>query len=349
MFNFFAPPAAKPLIAADKIDAEYRRMRIKVFAGAYLGYAGYYLVRKNLSLAAPGMIAEGLLDKETAGFAMAVIPIAYAFSKFLMGSLSDRSDARKFLVIGLIIASLVMISVGLVPYSASIAINGSMLFAFMLAVGWLSGMGWPPCGRVMAHWFSQNERSFKMSVWNTSHNIGGGSLALLVSMGIAIFASLGIAESWRAAFIAPSIVAICLALFCWWALRDTPESCGLPSIEEHRQDFTARKAAKGEEIKIPFKRLFVDYIFRNKLLWMVAIANVFIYFIRYGVSDWSPTYLQEMNVMNADESHLAFSLFEYAGIPGTIICGWMASRFFAGRCAPVNVIAMVMVLVGFLC
>ena len=82
---------------------------------------------------------------------------------------------------------------------------------------------------------------------------------------------------------------------------------------------------------------------------MVAIANVFIYFIRYGVSDWSPTYLQEMNVMNADESHLAFSLFEYAGIPGTIICGWMASRFFAGRCAPVNVIAMLMVLVGILC
>ena len=349
MFNFFAPPAAKPLIAADKIDAEYRRMRIKVFAGAYLGYAGYYLVRKNLSLAAPGMIAEGLLDKETAGFAMAGIPIAYAFSKFLMGSLSDRSDARKFLVIGLIIASLVMISVGLVPYSASIAVNGAMLFAFMLAVGWLSGMGCPPCGRIMAHWFSQNERSFKMSVWNTSHNIGGGSLALLVTMGITIFASLGIAESWRAAFIAPSIVAICLALFCWWALRDTPESCGLPSIEEHRQDFTARKAAKGEEIKIPFRRLFVDYIFRNKLLWMVAIANVFIYFILYGVSDWSPTYLQEMNVMNADESHLAFSLFEYAGIPGTIICGWMASRFFAGRCAPVNVIAMVMVLLGILC
>ncbi|MBR5877611.1 MAG: glycerol-3-phosphate transporter, partial [Alistipes sp.] len=92
MFKFFAPPAAKPLIAADKIDSEYRRMRIKVFAGAFMGYAAYYLVRKNLSLAAPGMIAEGLLDKETAGFAMAGIPIAYAFSKFLMGSLSDRSD-----------------------------------------------------------------------------------------------------------------------------------------------------------------------------------------------------------------------------------------------------------------
>ena len=324
-------------------------MRLKVFLGAFFGYAAYYLVRKNLSLAAPGMMAEGLLDKESAGFAMAGIPIAYAFSKFLMGSLSDHSDARKFLVVGLIIASSVMMAVGLVPYSASIAVNAGVLFAFMLAVGWLSGMGWPPCGRIMAHWFSQNERSFKMSIWNCSHNVGGGSLALLVSLGITTFAAMGIAESWRAAFIFPSIVALCFAAFCWWTLRDTPESCGLPPIEEYRNDYTSRKAAKGEEQKIPFRRLFVDYVFKNHLLWMIAIANVFVYFIRYGVSDWAPTYLQEMQILSPDESRFAFSLFEYAGIPGTIICGWMSSKFFSGRCAPVNVIYMLMVLIGILC
>ena len=349
MFDFFSPPAPRERLAADKIDKEYRAMRFKVFLGAFFGYAAYYLVRKNLSLAAPGMMAEGLLDKESAGFAMAGIPIAYAFSKFLMGSLSDHSDARKFLVVGLIIASSVMMAVGLVPYSASIAVNAGILFAFMLAVGWLSGMGWPPCGRIMAHWFSQNERSFKMSVWNCSHNVGGGTLGLLVSLGIATFAAMGITESWRAAFIFPSIVALCFALFCWWTLRDTPESCGLPPIEEYRNDYTSRKAAKGEEQKIPFRRLFVDYVFKNHLLWMIAIANVFVYFIRYGVSDWSPTYLQDMQIMSPDESRLAFSLFEYAGIPGTIICGWLSSKFFEGRCAPVNVIYMVMVLVGILC
>ena len=38
-------------------------MRLKVFLGIYLGYAAYYLVRKNLSLAAPGMIEQGLIDK----------------------------------------------------------------------------------------------------------------------------------------------------------------------------------------------------------------------------------------------------------------------------------------------
>lgn len=349
MLNFFSPPAAAPRLAEDKIDREYRRMRLKVFMGAFMGYAAYYLVRKNLSLAAPGMIADGLLDKPTAGFAMAGIPIAYAFSKFLMGSLSDHSDARKFLVIGLIIASAVMASIGFVPFSQSIDVNGRILFGFMLLVGWLSGMGWPPCGRVMAHWFSQNERSFKMSIWNCSHNLGGGSLGLLVSVGVIILASMGVAETWRAAFIFPSAVAVCIALFCWWALRDRPEACGLPPIEEYRNDYTSRKAEKGEEQKIPFRRLFVDYVFKNHLLWMIAIANVFVYFVRYGVSDWAPTYLQELELLSAADSRFAFSLFEYAGIPGTIICGWLSVKFFQGRCAPVNVISMLLVVVGLLC
>ena len=166
LLNFLAPPAKKPLLPAEQIDGEYKKMRLKVFLGIYLGYAAYYLVRKNLSLAAPGMIEEGLIDKAGAGVAMSGIPIAYALSKFLMGSISDRSDARKFMTVGLVLASLIMIVAGILPYPVGVEGNYSitvgLMFAFMLIAGWLSGLGWPPCGRVLAHWFSTNERSFKM-------------------------------------------------------------------------------------------------------------------------------------------------------------------------------------------
>ena len=203
--GFLTPPAKKPLMAADKIDSEYKKMRLKVFLGIYIGYAAYYLVRKNLSLAAPGMIEEGLIDKAGAGLAMSGIPIAYAVSKFIMGSISDRSDARKFLTVGLVVASLVMMAMGLLPYSAANpAFNVAMLFVVMLFVGVLSGMGWPPCGRMMAYWFSNNERSFKMSLWNTSHTIGAGTLGILAIFGVGLFADLGIAQTWRANFIVPS-------------------------------------------------------------------------------------------------------------------------------------------------
>ncbi len=350
MPNFFEPNTSCSKVAPERVNSEYKRMRLKVFLGAFLGYAAYYLVRKNLSLAAPGMIEEGLLDKASVGIAGSAISIAYAFSKFLMGSLSDRSDARKFLVVGLVLASAVMIATGLIPYSTTnMQLNVSIIFVMMLAVGWISGMGWPPCGRVMAHWFSQNERSFKMSVWNTSHTVGSGSLGLLTTLGVVVLAAVGFeGGSWRAAFIFPSCVALVVALFCWWAIRDTPSCCGLPPIDEHRQDFSAQKAAKGEESKIPFKRLFVDYIFKNRVLWLIAFANSFVYLVRYGVGDWAPIYLQEMNIMDDSQSNLAFSLHNYAGVPGTIICGWISAKFFKGRCAPANVIYMLAVLGGIL-
>ena len=346
MSSFFAPPKAKPLLPKEKIDKVYKSMRFRVFMGAFLGYAAYYLVRKNLSLAAPGMIEEGLVDKAGVGIAMSAVSIAYAFSKFIMGSISDRSDARKFLVVGLILSALTMIGTGLIPFGANQAVNVTVIFIMMLLVGWLSGMGWPPCGRVMAYWFSQNERSFKMSLWNTSHTFGSGSLGLLVTLGVSLFGMMAIEQTWRAAFIVPAAVALLIAVVCWWALRDTPQSCGLPPIDEYRNDFSGVKAKKGEEEKIPFKTLFIDYIFKNKWIWMIAIANAFVYMVRYGVGDWAPIYLQEMGIMTDKESNLAFALHNYAGIPGTIICGWISSKFFKGRCAPPNIIFMGAVLLG---
>ena len=35
-----------------------------------------------------------------------------------------------------------------------------------------------------------------------------------------------------------------------------------------------------------------------------------------------------------------------AGIVGTLLCGWLSSKYFKGRCAPVNVIYMLLVAVG---
>ena len=168
MARFLDPPKPKAQIPAEKVDKEYKAMRLKVFLGAFLGYAAYYLVRKNLSLAAPDMINDGILDAGKVGLAMSAVSIAYAFSKFVMGSVSDRSDARKFLCVGLILSALTMMAVGIIPFGPNTAVNTVIIFVLMLIVGWLSGFGWPPCGRIMAHWFSQNERSFKMSVWNVS-------------------------------------------------------------------------------------------------------------------------------------------------------------------------------------
>ena len=346
--DFMAPPAHKAQLPAEKIDKEYKQMRWKVFIGIYLGYAAYYLVRKNLSFAGADMISLGYIDKSGLGDAMAGMPIAYAVSKFLMGSLSDRSDARKFMTIGLIISALVMILAGVIPYPKNGAVTTAILFVLTCLTGWFSGMGWPPCGRVMSQWFSTNERSFKMSVWNTAHNVGSSSMAWLVGIGGAALMACGVSaeESWRGAFIVPSIAALAVAALCWWFIRDTPESCGLPPIEKYRNDFSGAKAKKGEENKIPFKTLFVDYILKNKILWLIGVANILVYLVRYGISDWLPIYLQDIHGITKAVSKDLYAYHMLAAIPGTLIAGWLSSKFFQGRCAPVNVICMAVTAIG---
>lgn len=168
MWKILRPPKHKPPVAAEKIDKEYKRLRLQVFIGIFIGYAGYYLVRKNFTLAMPHLVEMGF-DKGDLGIALSANAIAYGLSKFLMGGVSDRSNARVFLPLGLVLSALVTMFLGTSAGISSII----MMFITQFLIGWFQGMGWPPCGRVMTHWFSQNERGTKMSIWNVAHNVGG--------------------------------------------------------------------------------------------------------------------------------------------------------------------------------
>ena len=150
-FRIFPKPAAhQPLLPDDKVKSIYSKERIKVFIGIFVGYAAYYFVRKNFSFAIPDLQLEenGGFSKKELGFAFSALSIAYGFSKFLMGNISDRSDARYFLSIGLVLSAFTMIFMGLVPFATS---SIALMFGLLFINGWVQGMGWPPCGRVVAH------------------------------------------------------------------------------------------------------------------------------------------------------------------------------------------------------
>jgi MFS transporter, OPA family, glycerol-3-phosphate transporter len=333
MTGLLAPAAHKAPVAEEHVDAHYKKLRWQVFAGIFIGYAGYYLVRKNFSMAMPDLIEKGF-SKSQLGVALSGVSIAYGISKFLMGNVSDRSNARTFLTLGLVLSALSMIVMGVFQFATSTI---AIMFLLLFLNGWFQGMGWPPCGRVMVHWFSLKERGFKMSVWNTAHNIGGGLVGPLAIAGIAIFGS------WQSKFYFPGFIALIFALIAYILIRDTPQSCGLPPIEKYKNDYASNYTEEHEK-ELSAKRIFFDYVFNNRVLWYIAFANAFVYLVRYGVLDWAPTYLKEAKGFTVNESGWAYFAYEYAGIPGTIICGWLSDKVFRGRRAPATIIYMALVL-----
>ncbi|MDR3437062.1 glycerol-3-phosphate transporter [Telmatospirillum sp.] len=337
MFDFLRPPAHLPRLADELIPGEYKRLRWQIFFGIFIGYAGFYLVRLNFNMAMPYLVEKGF-SRGSLGVALSGVSIAYGLSKFLMGNVSDRSNARFFLAFGLAMSAGVGFILGLVPWATS---SITIMFVLLFCNGWFQGMGWPPCGRIMVHWWSQKERGSIVSVWNIAHNVGGGMIGPLFLLGLGWF------NDWHAAFYVPAAVALAIAAFAILTIRDTPQSMGLPPIEEYRNDYPQGYSEKNEK-EFSAKEIFVEYILHNKLLWWIAIANIFVYLIRYGVLDWAPTYLKEVKHFSVDKSSWAYFLYEWAGIPGTILCGWVSDRFFQGRRGIVGILFMSLVTVAVL-
>ena len=337
MIGFLRPAAfATPLPPAE-IGPAYRRLRLQVFVGIFIGYAGYYLVRNNLALAIPDILREHpQYTKAGLGSALTGLSIAYGLSKFLMGSVSDRSNPKYFLPLGLLLSSAIMAAFGLVQAAYT---SLALIVAIMVLNGWVQGMGWPPCGKTMVHWFSTRERGRTVSLWNTAHNVGGALVAGFAYVGVLLF------HDWHAKFYFNALIAALIAVAAFFLLQDTPQSRGLPPIEEYKNDYPAGYTQASEQI-LGFREIFFKYVLSNRYLWAIAVANAFCYFVRYGVENWIPTYLETAKGFSFKQSSLGWSLYEYAAIPGTIACGWMSDKVFKGRRAPATMLFMALTLVA---
>ena len=131
MKNILAPAPHKPLLPADKINSRYSYLRWQVFLGIFIGYAGYYLVRKNFSLVMPDLIDMGY-TKAQLGIVAAAVSISYGLSKFLMAGISDRSNARIFLTLGLLLSAFVLLGFGTIPFLTS---SVTVMFVVMFING----------------------------------------------------------------------------------------------------------------------------------------------------------------------------------------------------------------------
>ncbi len=89
----------------------------------------------------PYLIDEYGFTKADLGTVGVALSLAYGFSKFIMGNVSDRSNPKYFITIGLLGSAIVSLVFGLVP-----GVLSSIPIMIILAAlnGWFQGMGYPP-------------------------------------------------------------------------------------------------------------------------------------------------------------------------------------------------------------
>ena len=132
--------------------------------------------------------------------------------------------------------------------------------------------------------------------------------------------------AWQWAFWIPGMIALLGALGLLVFLRDTPKSVGLPELE------TAKTALDNDEGDAAARRAYVQkMVYKNPIIWGLAIANFFVYVVRFSVLDWGPKFLTEAFNMPFEKAGYAVAAFEIMAIIGTLVAGWVTDRVFGGR------------------
>jgi len=306
---------------AEKGSFPYWRMRI--LYATIIGYAAFYLVRQNLSMAIPGIGEEFGYTKLDLGWIASIFSITYGAGKLINGYFSDRSDARYFMSIGLFLSAIVSFFMGFG--------SGLVFFGLMWGLnGCFQSMGWPACARLITHWFSPKELGSKWALWASSHQIGSVAIFGLGGFLIERF-------GWRAAFIVPAFISIGFTFFLFNRLRDTPKEVGLPPVEEYKGDVT--HVSHHYEERITLKEV-ITTVLANKLVWYMAIANMCLYIPRMGIFFWAPTFLKEFKGVTLIIAGMQLVSFEVACLLGGIAAGWASDKIFEGRRGPVGTLCL---------
>ena len=316
----------------------------------------------------PGMTAEFGISNTSFGIVIGIGSLIYGLSRFLNGFVADRVSSRILMSTGLMLCALANIAFGF-GYDISYLVTGAsggpqvvntlvMIMGITIIVNqYFQGMGFPPCARTLPQWIHPSELATKMSIWNTSHSIGAACAVVVCGYIMGHFgsdmsgnpevvaniaANLGISAddaegmervmgyashvgAWKWSFLIPAFIGVFGIIFLIATLRDTPKSVGLPELDKESEKSETKKDSA--ELKAYIRK----HVFLNPVIWMLAIADFFVYVIRFAVLDWGPTFLREARGLSAAEAGWTVVIFEVFGVIGMLGAGWITDKVFGSR------------------
>ena len=310
---------SKETVSPENVKETYRSLRNRTFWGATIAYSLYYVCRMSINVVKQPLIDEDILSAGQLGLIGSALLFVYAVGKFLNGFIADYCNIRRFMATGLFISAVVNLLMG--AFGLFDGMLPTMLIFIMFAVlwginGWMQSMGSAPGVISLSRWFPQSRRGSYYSLFSTSPYIGEFISYNLLAL---VVAWLG----WQAGFIVAAIAGLAGALIILIFVSDTPESCGLPSVQELSGE------AMTKEDKMPTREL-QKMILKHPGIWVIAISSAFIYITRYAIAGWGVLFLQKARGFDLADASQVIAFSAISGVLGTVLAGWLSDRVFRG-------------------
>ena len=349
----------------------FKRWQMRTILVSMIGYAIYYFVRKNFSVAMPGLTAQYGITNASFGWIIGIGSLIYGFSRFINGFVVDKASSRAVMAIGLLLCAASNFCFGFGVNISGLIVGSyegpDFVNALILVMGatsilnqYFQGIGYPPCARLLPSWIHPSELATKMSIWNTSHSIGAGAAVLacgfiMGSMGKDLSANtevintiasnlkldtsnaehmktiLGYASHWDAWRWCFWLPGCLAVVGALWLYFGLRDDPRSVGLPELPGTTTGKNSDGKGNDKNSHSRFLKAMVWTNRWIWTLCIANVFVYVMRMGILDWGPKFLTEARGMSIELAATSVALFEICAIVGTIFAGWATDHIFKGK------------------
>ena len=354
-----------------KTSRSFNHWQLRTLIITMVGYALFYFVRKNFSVAMPGLTAEFGISKVSLGLFLTLHGIIYGLSRFVNGIIADRGSARIVASVGLLLCAVANILFGcsdtvahwIVALAAKMGTTmafSTVLIYFMGIVwvinGYLQGMGIPPFTKIMTHWIHPDQLATKMSIWNMSHSIGAGLVFglcgwfIMPHLGLDMSADAdvvaNIAANMGAGASADEVLSfaqhfgawrLCFIIPAIFALVGAVGIFFLVKNSPSEVGFAEvveqkQKTEQSVSQKAEYNAFVRRKVFGNRLIWTLGVANFFVYIVRFAALDWGPTLLTESKGLSLAMATTLCIVFEFiGGNIGMVVAGWLTDHLFGNR------------------
>ena len=331
-----------PQVPAGEVEATYRRLRKRTFWGVTVAYTLYYVCRMTLGVVKQPLIDGGVLTAGQLGIIGSAFYFVYAVGKFMNGFIADYCNIRRFMAVGIAVSALVNLLLGILGLLNGPLGFGSLFLLVLFSVlwgvnGWAQSMGSPPGTISLSRWFPLARRGTMYSIFSSTPQLGKAVSMIMTGFIVA-------AAGWQWGFLAAAVAGVMGLVISIVFISDTPESEGLPSVQE----------LSGEPVQTLDKkptRELQKWVFQHPGIWVIAISTAFLYITQHAVSDWGVLFLQKQKAFSLERAAQVIGLAEVFGVAGNLAAGWMSDVLFRGnRVRPVVIagILAVVSLAGFL-
>jgi len=278
-----------------------------------------YLLRGNLSIAAPSMMADLKISELQWGWVMAAFPLGYALFQFPGGLWVGRVGPRRvLLVIGAAWSGLMLLGC-LIPSTGSVSLN--VILGSLIVLQFLVGMAHAPVFPAIA---AGIERWFPVGQWALPNGFSSAGLTVGLAATAALLPWLISLFEWRLAFAMLAPAGLLSALLCYWYMSDSPALHPTVNPAERALIDHGREPASPSTVG-PRGPLWLR-VLKDRNVLLITLSYSCMNFVFYVVFSWGYYYLVKVRGFAAQDAGFLTSLQWLGAGVGAIVGGLVCDR-----------------------